>query len=168
MSVQSFAFAGFSFPRSVAQLVRPDYCGTPAPLTRTRHRFKVSTSYQTAPAPITRGARAESFSYYLDSDFAPDLRWQWCDDVSGARITHTGWFTDENGEGDKIRGLVLRLPHGRGFLAGWSMGEGMATTVERYRYDSEVDAAHAADSIADRASEDNWQHLTEQDEEADA
>ena len=29
---------------------------------------------------------------------------------------------DPDGDGDKVRGIVVRLSHGRGFLAGWAMG----------------------------------------------
>ena len=86
-------------------------------------------------------------SFYLDSDFAPGLRWQWCDDVT-PRIDHSGWFTDEYGDGDKIRGIVFRLPRSRGFLAGWSMGIGMASEIDCTIYDDEIDAAYAADSMA--------------------
>jgi hypothetical protein len=143
----SFAFAGFSFPRHIPRLVKPGDCGLPAPLARgagKRHRFKANTSYYVSPAPNSDGT-----SFYLDSDFAPGLRWQWCDEVAGTRIDHTGWWTDEFGDGDTIRGIVMRLPHGRGFLAGHSMGESMASTVEYRVYDDECEAARAADRLAE-------------------
>ena len=87
-------------------------------------------------------------SFYLESDFAPVLRWRWCDDVT-SRITHTGWYADEYGGGDKIRGIVFRLPRSRGFLAGWSMGEGMITELDCEVFDDETNAAYAADSMAE-------------------
>jgi predicted GNAT superfamily acetyltransferase len=70
--------------------------------------------------------------------------------VDGVRIDHTGWFCDEYGT--KIRGIVVALPHGR-FLAGWSMGEGMASTVDADLYDTAEDAAYAADSMAESAAD---------------
>jgi hypothetical protein len=113
---QTFEFAGFTFPKSVFILPTGKDKHT-----RYRDLRKVCGPYFTAPKPNATGA-----SFYLDSDFMPQLRWKWCDETD-ARIEHTGWFTDEYGDGDKIRGLVMRLPHERGFIAGWSMGESMAS-----------------------------------------
>lgn len=82
----------------------------------------------------------------------PALRWVWCDDIARS-IRHTGWYTDEDGAADKIRGIVMRLPRSRGFLAGWSMGEGMASEIDRSIYDDELSAAMAADDCARYAAE---------------
>lgn len=114
-------------------------------------RFKVDSAYFSAPQPLD--GKADSFGFYLDSDFAPGLRWTWCDKVEGVRIDHTGWHTIEGGGTENARGLVLRLPHARGFLAGWSLGEGMCATVSRHMHEDEAGAAHAADSMAERAAE---------------
>lgn len=89
--------------------------------------------------------------FYLDSDFQPFSRWTWADQVAGAGIRHTGWFTDGQ-QNETIRGIVARLPHGL-FMAGWSMGEGMASEVDATVFDSEVYAAFVADSMAERAAE---------------
>ena len=97
-------------------------------------------------------ADSETFGFYLDSDFCPDLRWQWCDEIASS-IRHTGWYTDKHGDGDTVRGVVFRLPKNRGFLAGWSMGENMCGAVERFVYTDETDAAHAADSMAESIAE---------------
>ena len=105
-------------------------------------------------------------SFYLDSDFAPGLRWQWCDDVT-IRIDHSGWFTDEYGDGYKIRGIVFRLPRSRGFLAGWSMGIGMASEIDCTIYDDEIVAAYAADSMAEDVA-DREREYQEQNEEDEA
>lgn len=97
-------------------------------------------------------------SPYLDSDFFPGLRWQYADEVSRS-IKHTGWYCDEYGD-DTIRGLVLRLPKGRGFLAGWTMGERMATEIDvSWVHADEVEAAHAADDMAERAAENQREYL---------
>lgn len=114
-------------------------------------RFKVDTAYRALPKPLTPGAAG--LGWYLDSDFAPGLRWQWCDKVEGVGIRHEGWFTDPDGCGDTIRGLVLRLPHGRGFLAGTSLGLGMSAGADREIYADEVRAAYAADRMAEREAE---------------
>ena len=78
-------------------------------------------------------------------------RWQWADELSFSPIKHTGWWIDEYQE-EKIRGFVIRLNHGRGFLAGWSMGEGMCAELDSYIYDDEDAAAYAADSMAENAA----------------
>ena len=119
-------------------------------LKKRRGKNRVCGPYYIARQLITGPHPGEAF--YLDSDFAPGLRWQWCDDVTN-RINHTGWFTDEYGDGDKIRGIVFRLPRSRGFLAGWSMGEGRITKLDCTIYDDEIDAAYAADSMAEYVAE---------------
>ncbi len=115
-----FSFAGFQWPRFVAMLPRGDVESRLA-----RHKSPVTGPYYHAPRPIERGEHHETF-FYLESDFSPGLRWQYCDDVASS-IDHFGWFTDEYGDGETIRGIVARLPKNRGFIAGWTMGEGMAS-----------------------------------------
>lgn len=156
MTQESFTFAGFTFPRNV-----PIW----RPLNRAargaRKRGEASPwcfAYRTAPSPLPNDGKG----FYMDSDFAPGLRWQWCDKVEGVRIEHQGWFTDSDFQDQTIRGVVFRLPHGRGFLAGWSMGESMASEVGRRIYQCERAAARAADrdaeSVAGREREyqDGW------------
>jgi hypothetical protein len=68
------------------------------------------------------------------------------------RINHTGWLCCADC-GITIRGLVLRLPHGR-YLVGWSMGIGWASAVETdCIYDDMTEAAYAADESARIAAE---------------
>lgn len=137
---KEFSFAGFDFPRYVYQVP-----GGIAGL-RKKHSLRKSCGpYYTAPKPNSAG-----YSFYLDSDFTL-ARWKWADETD-ARIDHTGWYTDEHGDADKIRGLVVLLPHGC-FLAGWSMGENMISFVEREIYTDETEAAYAADSLAEYAAE---------------
>lgn len=145
---KTFDFAGFTFPRPVGMLPR----GTLAKRLKQSKEPKYASGYFMQPTPILGGTHPGAF-FYLDSDFMPGLRWQWAEDVKDARIRHSGWYSDEDGVGELIRGIVLRLPHGRGFLAGWSMGEGMASFVEGDIYDDLVEAARAADSIAESTAE---------------
>lgn len=137
-----FSWAGFDFPKFAWTLPR----GSKAKRIQD-HKNPVCGPYYCAPKPNDTGGT----SFYLDSDFMPGLRWQWCDDVTSS-IRHTGWYTSEYGDGDKIRGLVLRLPKSRGFLAGWSMGESMASGVEYTIYATEHEAAIAADGIAENVA----------------
>lgn len=136
-------FAGFNYPRYIAALPR----GSMAARLARRSPVVCGKTYQPSPAPVGEpGTLARSF--YLGDGSQPFTRWDWCDDVDD-RISHSGWFADPDGDGDKVRGIVVRLPHGRGFLAGWAMGEGMAATVYRDVYADAVDAARAADSVAE-------------------
>lgn len=111
--------------------------------------------------PPTAG-REDTRFFYMGSDFAPGLRARFCDEVAQS-IQHTGWFTDEYGTGDTIRGLVFSLPHARGFLIGWTMGENMASVIDvSYIYDDETGAALAADSMAEHAAETEREYQSNQ------
>jgi hypothetical protein len=156
--MDDFTFAGFNFPRAIAMLP----C---EPLAQRVGKKRYTGPYSHAPKPIVQGTHPGG-SFYHDSDFAPGLRFTWCDEVSGVRIRHTGWFCDEY-QSAKIRGLVFRLPHGRGFLAAWSMGEGMASAFDGSIYDREANAAWAADSLAENAAEAQREHEAEYERERD-
>lgn len=140
----AFAFAGFNWPRRVAILPR----GSRADRVR-NHTAPVCGPYYCAPSPVAPGGGA---FFYLESDFAPGLRMAWCDDIDGT-IRHNGWYLTDDGDGDTVRGIVARLPHSRGFLAGWSMGAGMASELSATIYDDESDAAQAADAGAESLAE---------------
>ena len=131
-------------------------------LKKNRGKNRVCGPYHTTRRLITGPHPGKTF--YLESDFAPGLRWQWCDYVTN-RINHTGWFTDEYGDGDKIRGIVFRLPRSRGFLAGWSMGEGMITELDCTIYGDETAAAYAADSMAEDAADQEREYQEQQNQE---
>lgn len=151
-----FSFAGFNFPKYLSTIPK----GT---VQQRKERYKHTGGYYSAPRPGSKG-----YMCYLDSDFSgPARRWQWCDEVSGARIGHTGWFCDEDcSDNSKIRGIVVRLNKGKGFLIGWSMGEGMATNIETdYIYDDEYSAAQAADDCAKYAAEQEREYQEERNEE---
>ena len=53
---------------------------------------------------------------------------------------------------DGYRGKVGRSIE-RDYLAGWSMGIGTASEIDCAIYDDEIDAAYAADSMAEDAAE---------------
>jgi hypothetical protein len=141
----AFHFASFAWPRYVATLPRGG-------MAKRLERYKkpiCGPSYH-APKPEDAG---KGTGFYHESSCSPfRLRWSYCDEVPTVRVTHTGWFCDEY-QDQKIRGLVFRLPKSRGFLAGWTMGESMASTVECDIYETEREAAYAADSLAESAAE---------------
>lgn len=136
--MDTFEFAGFSWPRSHNLLPRGSFAERLA-----RKRNPVTGPYYHAPRP-----NAGTAFFYLGSDFQPGLRIAYADEVS-RRIRHRGWYCDESHD-QTIRGIVARLPHGRGFLAGWTMGEGMASELDTSCiWADETEAAHAADSAAE-------------------
>lgn len=142
--IDSFMFAGITFPKHAWTLPR----GSLAKRLQDR-KTSCTGDYYGAPKPI-KGAHPGA-GFYLDSDFQPFTRWAWCDEVDGVRINHGGWYCDDTCT-DTIRGIVAILPHGR-FLAGWSMGEHMASSVDGFIYSTIEDAAHAADSMAQSAAD---------------
>lgn len=154
--VDPFTFAGFQWPRHLARMA----CG-PAALRKKWAGHKFCGEYYHAPRPETAGTGR---GFYLESDGQPFARWKWADDVAPCDIPHTGWFCNEYGDGEKIRGIVVFLPNRR-FLAGWSMGEGMASTIDATLYHSALDAAFAADSMAERAAEAERDYQAQQIEE---
>ena len=138
---KEFSFAGFDFPKYLWTLPKGPW------RKRLEHmRRPVTGGYYRSP-PIN----GSGTTFYLESDFMPDLRWKWCDEIV-SRINHKGWYSDEWQE-YTIRGLVMRLPNNRGFLAGWSMGKGMISFVDYDVFLDEVDAAQCADSMAENAAE---------------
>lgn len=144
-----FTFAGFNFPRYIPEFHRSKYDDHGG-------RRKTRIAYQTAPTP---GEAGKGGSFYLNSDFQPGRSWRWCDAVD-LSIRHTGWFTDGDCH-DKIRGIVISLPHGR-FLAGWSMGEEMASGYDGAIYTDELDAARAADFLAENVAEKEREYQEEE------
>lgn len=138
-----FPFAGFVWPRYVATLPT----GTLAARIAARRRPALVGPYYHDPLPNSNEGRG----FYLGDAGMPCMRWAWADECEGARIEHRGWFCDDS-QDVTIRGLVLRLPHGR-FLAGWTMGEGMASACEERLYHDIAEAAQAADELARIAAE---------------
>lgn len=144
-----YTFAGFTFPRRVAQLPK----GTIG------QRLEKARNPVTGPlytfGNLDMTGEPKGWGGYLTATECAGMRWAWCDEVEGVgrSIDHKGWFTDDEGTGDTIRGIVVRLPRSRGFLAGWSMGEGMATSLDLDIYETERDAAITANSIAENAAE---------------
>ena len=122
-------------------------------------RHPCTGSYYHAPTPNSN----KGIGFYLNSDGGPQLRWKWCDDVAPSSIDHTGWYTDEHGDSERIRGVVFYLPHGL-CLSGWSMGEGMATEINTSEiFDNELDAASDADEEARIAAENEREYREKED-----
>lgn len=143
--MDSFNWAGFTFPRHVVELPS----GTRHERLQAARVGNACGPYYTSPEPIIGGARG-AYGFYLGE--CKRMRWTWADGISGAEIHHNGWFCDEFGD-QTIRGIVVRLTHGR-MLAGWSMGEGMCAAIECDEvFTDEIEAARRADGLAESAAD---------------
>jgi hypothetical protein len=117
---------------------------------------KYTGPYYWSPAKPGGGRGFYQASRYLGMDRAGssfELRLEDANDHLGhSRMSQiTGYYTDE--DGDTLKPIVARLPHSRGFLAGWTMGAGMCASLELDVYDTIEDAARAAHSVAEYAAE---------------
>ena len=73
-------------------------------------------------------------------------------------IQHTGWFTDEDGMGETLRGIVYKLPSRKGspvYAVGYAdpYNDDCARLEIVTHCDDDSEAASYADSIAERAAE---------------
>lgn len=149
----TFQFAGFTFPKKVWMLPR----GSLSKRVAEAREPRVCGPYMHAPKPEYAGRGA---FFYLGSDFQIGRSWQWADEACRHGINHRGWYTNDYCD-DTIRGIVIRLPHKR-FLAGWSMGEGMASEVDGKAFDDIIEAAMYADECARVAAGRQREHEDEQ------
>lgn len=152
-------FAGLMWPRHLAVLPS----GTMAQRLERRKNLITGKYYV---ALVVVDALIEGKGFYLGDAGQPGPRWAWADEVDDG-IEHTGWFADDH-QCDKIRGIVIRLPHGR-FLAGWALQSdildgdtGGCAAVSRRVYtdaraaamDADSQAEHVADCMVDDARQD--------------
>lgn len=117
-------------------------------------QFKAAGGYDTG-----RGEIAEGAGFRLRIEDANDS-------LRGSRLAQTfGYYCDSEGFGDTLQPVICRLPGGRGFLAGFTMGAGMAATLEIDTvWDDAEDAARRAHDFAERAAEDSRDAQREFDE----
>lgn len=94
-----------------------------------------------------------------------DLRLEFANEHLGrTRLSHiNGYFSDLDGEGDTLQPIIARLPHGRGFLAGWTMGAGMCAAIDSDIHETIEDAARAAHDMAERDAEKNRESAAQSD-----
>lgn len=128
-----FAFAGFTWPRYTANIPN----GPESMRKRANLRQCCGPSYR-KPTPNNRNG----WGFYLGSNDLFELREE-------CRTESYGF----NEFGDAMQGIVYRLPKGRGFLAGYTMGEHMASGLDAHIWDDLDDAIRAANDEAHRMAE---------------
>lgn len=152
-----FEFAGFTFPRYIAGL-------TPLSKLKAKAKSPVGQPYH-APRPNTSG-----YGGYLKSVLGAvleldGLRCRLANDVNSdyGRMRGPRFYCDAH-QDQTMEGLVVYLSHGR-YLAGWTMGEGMATFVDTKVVYTNLDvAAFAAHSCAEYAAEREREDQEEQED----
>ena len=126
----SFSFAGFTWPR---------YCATlpggslPSRLKARKDRM-CGPSYRNPEPNSTKGC-----GFYLGSNGLFELR----EETRGEE-----YLWNEGFEG--VEAIVYRLPKGRGFIAGYTMGDGMLSWVDAKVFDDLDDAVRRANDEAER------------------
>jgi hypothetical protein len=76
---------------------------------------------------------------------------QFADEIDGARIGHTGWFSDSD-QRATFRGIVCNLSHGR-FIAGYYWSDNGERVYFDRVFDDAVEAARYADGEAESIAE---------------
>lgn len=125
------------------------------PLAERAASRKVAGPYRWEPSEPGKGRGFYQASHALEcGDSTFRLRLEWANDhLRGSRLSFiNGYYCDNT---DTLQPIIARLPHGRGFLAGWTMGQGMCASLDGYIYLSEEDAARAAHSTAEFTADEN-------------
>jgi hypothetical protein len=137
--------------------------------TDTVNRY-TSTFYE----PINYGKPSKPTRYFEEKE-VPFRFVGYCDELAKS-IRHTGHYEDEF-QDSKLRGVVFRLGHGKGLIAGYQESDNDGYVLDlSYTWDNddEAGAAHAANQFAERTAEKSreyneafqakqkWDDLTEQ------
>ena len=91
-------------------------------------------------------------AFYLGAKDQPFLRVRMAKEVCHHYDRHLYGHKTPFPQGDTFDGIVVSLSHGR-YLAGWTMGKGMYSVVERYIFNDKEDAASMANEGARIAAE---------------
>lgn len=94
------------------------------------------------------------------------LRLEHANDICDARRRPTAYRAGDDAFGE-FTPIVARLPHGRGFLAGWTMGPGMCASVDGCVFLDAESAANTAHDEASRAAEAETEYRDIENEEED-
>ncbi len=82
-----------------------------------------------------------------------DLRLELANDHLSGRLHYTNGYYIDSFQDTSAVPIVARLPHGRGFLPGYTLGRGMCAAIEADIYADIEDAARAAHQVAERIAE---------------
>lgn len=135
--MESTTFAGFTWPKQEWSLPK----GKPSSRVC---KPRSSGYYQNSPCMAGEG---EIGFYWGEGGEESGRLW-----TLRAKTMRMGWYCN-NFQDESITGFAFRLPRGRGFLAGWMMGDQMCASVSRRIYDDENGALQAGHRMAELAAE---------------
>lgn len=117
-----------------------------------------------------RGFYTKGHDMLAMGDAPIDLRLASADDFTprGSRQHGTYYFAGEDHEFARFYPVVARLPHSRGFLAGWVMGAGMCGSIDSAIHRTGEAAARAAHEEARIAAEREAEYQAEEDARIEA
>lgn len=88
------------------------------------------------------------------------------DHLRGSRLSRIDGYYDRDGiGGSTLQPLIARLPNGRGFLAGWTMGAGMCASLAPDIWPDEESAAVEAHRMAETDAEEEKERQAQSDDE---
>lgn len=118
-----FKFAGFTFPKKLWALPK----GRLKDRLAASKQFKFTSGYYSSPPPN----QTDGWGFYLGENVQFSLR---------IKVLPYQFQADC----DTVQPIIARLPKSRGFLAGYTLGEGMASGLSGDVYTDEADAVGAA------------------------
>lgn len=125
--------------------------------------------YHHAPRDTTK---SNGFGFYCASEeLAMDKHGSICnlrlklanDVISYSSLSRISGYYIDNHQDETLKPIIAILPHGKGFLAGWTLGQGMCAELGCYIYDNEQGAAMAAHVEAEYTAE-RWLEASETEE----
>lgn len=116
-----------------------------------------------------RGFYCASTGLACDSNGSTfNLRLEYANDHLNGRLSDiTGYYCDEDGDGDTLQPIIARLPHGRGYLAGWTMGQGMCASIDCDIWETIEDCAREAHRMAEYDAEESINRSAKEREDED-
>jgi hypothetical protein len=118
---------------------------------------KVCGPYKWRPSEPNKGRGFYQASKHLACDARGstfDLRLELANEhLRGYRLCDINGYYADTFQDTTLTPIVARLPHGRGFLAGWTMGTGMCASLDCSIYSDAESAARAAHSMAEYDAE---------------
>jgi hypothetical protein len=123
-----------------------------------KRKRKHAGPYRWTPQQRKPGTRHPGRAFYQHSRYMAvdshgstfDLRLDYANTHAPVNWRRSGTFSNPDGNYEYVA-IIARLPSGRGFLAGWTMGNGMLASLDGTIYETIEDAASAAYDEAERA-----------------
>lgn len=128
--------------------------GSPATLKDRLNMRKCCGPYQWKPAkPGSGRGFYQSIHGLAMGDSTISLRLEWANNHLRGRLADINGYYTNSHQDETAKPVIARLPHSRGFLAGYTLGSGMCGAIAPDIYEDVEEAARAAHSEAERVAE---------------